>query len=182
MDTNVGQKIKTLRLASDLTQEELANRAGLTKGFISQVENEKFQTSISIESLSDILDVLGVSLSEFFMETESEQIVYKQSDRSQIENTGASRFEILVPGSTNNIMDPILIELQPGEKLEEKEPHPGEQFGYVLKGSVTIVINKEKHKISKGNCFYFTSDKPHQMINENNKPVTFIWVTTPPQM
>jgi transcriptional regulator with XRE-family HTH domain len=182
METNIGQKIKNLRLTSDLTQEELANRAGLTKGFISQMENDKFQTSISIESLSDILDVLGISLSEFFSETESEQVVFKLSDRSQIDSTGASRFEMLVPGSTNNIMDPIMVELQPGEQLEKKDPHPGEQFGYVLKGTVTIVLNKEKHNVSKGNCFYFTSDKHHQMINVSKKPVTFLWVTTPPQM
>lgn len=182
MSINIGQKIKNLRLTSDLTQEELANRAGLTKGFISQMENEKFQTSISIESLSDILDVLGISLSEFFSDTESQQVVYKLSDRSQIDSTGASRFEMLVPGSTNNIMDPILVELLPGEQLEKKGPHPGEQFGYVLKGTVTIILNKELHKASKGNCFYFTSDRQHQMINKSNKPVTFLWVTTPPQM
>ena len=70
MDLNIGSKIKALRLASDLTQEELANRARLTKGFISQLENEKFQTSISLDSLADILDALGVSLSEFFGDTD----------------------------------------------------------------------------------------------------------------
>ena len=52
-----------MRLASDLTQEELANRAKLTKGFISQLENE--QTSISLDSLADILDALGISIPAF---------------------------------------------------------------------------------------------------------------------
>lgn len=182
MNINIGQKIKSLRLASDLTQEELANRAGLTKGFISQLENEKFQTSISLESLSDILDVLGISLSDFFIETESQQVVFKLSDRTQIDGTGASRFEMLVPGSTNNVMDPIMVELRPGEQLEKKDPHPGEQFGYVLTGTVTIFLNKEKHIARKGHCFYFTSDRHHQMINDSNKPVIFLWVTSPPQM
>ena len=72
----LGKKIKSLRLTSELTQEELANRAKLTKGFISQIENENFETSISLESLSDILDALGVSLTDFFKETKEPQIVF----------------------------------------------------------------------------------------------------------
>ncbi|MCK4606862.1 MAG: helix-turn-helix transcriptional regulator, partial [candidate division Zixibacteria bacterium] len=63
----IGEKIKALRLSSDLTQEELANRAGLSKGFISQLEND--QTSIQIDSLADILEALSVSLSDFFSDS-----------------------------------------------------------------------------------------------------------------
>ena len=64
MELNIGQKIMAMRLASDLTQEELAIRAGLTKGFISQLEND--QTSIQIDSLADIVEVFGMTMSEFF--------------------------------------------------------------------------------------------------------------------
>lgn len=182
MDINIGQKIKALRLASDLTQEELANRAGLTKGFISQVENEKFQTSISLDSLSDILDVLGVSLAEFFSEADSRRVIYTAADRMPVDGTGAHRFELLIPGSTNSLMDPIVVELQPGERLEEKDPHPGEQFGYVLSGTVTLRLTKKKYEIPKNACFYFKSDQPHQILNNSGKAAAFLWVTTPPQM
>lgn len=182
MNINIGQKIKTLRLGSDLTQEELANRAKLTKGFISQVENGKFQISISLESLSDILDALGISLAEFFLESEKTQVVFKPSDRIPFDDTGANKFELLVPGSTNNEMDPILVELNPNQKLEKKEPHPGEQFGYTLKGTVTLIINKNIYEIHKNNCFYFKSDQPYQILNKSNKATTFLWITTPPQI
>ena len=182
MNINIGQKIKALRLGSDLTQEELANRAKLTKGFISQVESEKFQTSISLESLSDILDALGISLAEFFSGTKETPVVYKLSDRIPVEGTGAALFELLVPGSTNNLMDPILVELKPKEQLEKREPHPGEQFGFVLKGSISLVINKKKYEVKKSNCFYFKSDQTHQISNRSDKEALFLWVTTPPQM
>lgn len=182
MNINIGKKIKALRQTSDLTQEELANRARLTKGFISQVENEKFQTSISLESLADILDALGVTLSEFFTDSKETQAVFKHSDRIPVDGTGAGKFELLVPGSTNNLMDPIFIELQPGEKLEEKKPHPGEQFGFVLKGTITLSLNKKRYKVSRNDCFYFKSDQSHQILNNSNRVVSLIWVTTPPQM
>jgi len=182
MDINIGKKIKALRLASDLTQEELAQRAELTGGFISQVENEKFQTSISIDSLSDILDVLGVSLAEFFAESDGPQVVYSPADRVPIDGTGAESFELLIPGSTNTMMDPSVVELQSGEALEERDPHPGEQFGYVLRGTITLVLAKKEYQVKKSGCFYFEANKPHQIMNKSGKPASFLWVTSPPQM
>ena len=63
---NIGAKIKELRVAKGLTQEELADRAELSKGFISQLERDL--TSPSIVTLVDILQCLGVSVSAFFAE------------------------------------------------------------------------------------------------------------------
>ena len=61
---NLGNKIKERRVLLQLTQQELANRCELTKGYISQLENDS--VSPSLETLEIILDVLGISLSEFF--------------------------------------------------------------------------------------------------------------------
>ncbi len=180
MRLRIGSKIKSLRLASELTQEELANRARLTKGFISQLEND--QTSISLESLADILDALGVSLPEFFSDSSEAQIVFRPTERVAVDGMGASRFELLVPSSTNNLMDPIMVELQPGESLKDSGPHSGEQFGYVLKGTVTLKVNKKVLKVPRRHCFYFKSDKPHQIMNKSGSVVSFLWVTSPPQM
>ena len=74
----IGVKIKQLRLENGLTQEELANRCELTKGFISQIENNL--TSPSISTLTDILEVLGSSLSEFFDDKEDETYVFTPED------------------------------------------------------------------------------------------------------
>ena len=74
----IGYKIKTLRIAKGLTQEELADRAELSKGFISQIERDL--TSPSISTLVDILQCLGTNLKDFFNNEEDEQIVFKQPD------------------------------------------------------------------------------------------------------
>jgi len=176
----IGSKIKSLRLASELTQEELANRARLTKGFISQLEND--QTSISLDSLADILDALGVSLSEFFSDSAEAQVVFHPSERVAVDGMGAGKFELLIPGSTNNLMDPIVVELQPGESLKDRGPHSGEQFGYVLRGTVTLKINKKVLKIPRRHCFYFKSNRPHQILNNSGSVASLLWVTSPPQM
>ena len=180
MRLEIGQKIKALRLASELTQSELAARARLTKGFISQVERD--QTSISLDSLLDILDALGVTITEFFNDTGQAKKVFTPKDRISLPEKGAERFEILIPGSTNNLMDPIMVTLAPGESLPEEGPHAGEEFGYVLSGTLTLIVGKKHHKITSRSCFYFEADQHHQFVNRGKAKTSFLWVTSPPQM
>ncbi len=180
MKQQIGEKIKVLRLASDLTQEELANRARLTRGFISQIEND--QSSINLDSLADILEALGTTLTEFFSENASPHIVYKPSERIAVEGEGISKFEILVPGSTNNVMNPTLLKIKPGEKLKKMEPMPGEQFGYVLKGTISLKINNKVREIPSRNCFYFESNMHNQILNKSDKTAELLWITSPPHM
>jgi transcriptional regulator with XRE-family HTH domain len=77
----IGEKIKNLRNLCQLTQEELADRCELTKGYISQVENDL--TSPTISTLSDILTALGTNLSEFFLE-ESSSKLFKIASQSRM--------------------------------------------------------------------------------------------------
>ena len=75
---DIGEKIKRLRSEKQLTQEELANRCELSKGFISQLENNL--TSPSIATLIDILEILGTNLREFFADEVNEKITFKTFD------------------------------------------------------------------------------------------------------
>ena len=104
----LGIKIKELRLKKGLTQEELASRCELTKGYISQLENDL--TSPSIATLNDILTTLGTSLNEFFSDDEYEQIVFKEEDYFEKDSDG-SRLLWLVPTAQKNMMEPIVLEL-----------------------------------------------------------------------
>ena len=75
----IGNKIKRLRLESGMTQEEIADRCELTKGYISQLERDL--TSPSISTLEDILECLGTSLQKFFgEEVIDEQVVFNDSN------------------------------------------------------------------------------------------------------
>jgi len=180
MRLEIGQKIKALRLASELTQSELAARARLTKGFISQVERD--QTSISLDSLLDILDALGSTITEFFGDLGRPRKVFSPKERVSVTEKGIEKFEILVAGSTNNLMDPIVIKMAPGESLPEEGPHAGEEFGYILSGTMTLIIGKKSFKVPPRHCFYFEADEKHQFVNRGKASVSILWVTSPPQM
>ncbi|MCX6826088.1 MAG: XRE family transcriptional regulator [candidate division Zixibacteria bacterium] len=180
MRLEIGEKIKALRLASELTQSELATRARLTKGFISQVERD--QTSISLDSLLDILEALGVTITEFFGNIGYSPAVFSPKERVSVADKGVEKFEILIPGSTNNLMDPIMIRMAPGEELPTEGPHAGEEFGYVLSGVPTLILGRKVYKLSPRHCFYFEADQSHQFVNRGKAITSFLWITSPPQM
>ena len=85
---NIGQKVRELRIAKNLTQEELADRSELSKGFISQLERDL--TSPSIATLVDILQCLGTNLNEFFSDDEEEQVVFGDEDYFEKKDTDPS--------------------------------------------------------------------------------------------
>ena len=76
----------------------------------------------------------------------------------------------------------VMLELKPGERIDEQEPHPGEQFGYVLQGSATLRLDGKAQRVGKGHCFYFEADKRHQIGNDGKSTVRLLWVISPPQM
>jgi transcriptional regulator with XRE-family HTH domain len=175
----IGERIRNLRQLSNLTQEELAERAGLTKGFISQVERDL--TSISLDSLIQILGALDEDISEFFRDsTGEEKIVYREDDRVAIEKEKIQRFELLVPGSTNRRLEPILLTLRKGQVTPKERPHEGEEFGYLLRGRVTLRFGKEVLKLKTGECFYLSAEKEHWLQNTSSKEAIILWISSPP--
>ena len=175
----IGEKIKFLRQAANLTQEELADRCELSKGFISQLERD--MTSPSIATLCDILESLGTSLPQFFQEPADEKIVFTRDDFS-VKSDADSGSEIcwLVPNAQKNAMEPILVTLAPGGTTYPDNPHEGEEFGYILEGSILINLGSRKVKARKGDSFLIRPNQPHSLFNAGRRPARILWVSTPP--
>jgi transcriptional regulator with XRE-family HTH domain len=174
----IGERIRNLRQSSNLTQEELAERANLTKGFISQVERDL--TSISLDSLVQILDALDEDISDFFREASQEKIIFREADRVAIEKEKVEKFELLVPGSTNRRLEPVLLTLKKGQGTPREKPHEGEEFGLVLRGRVNLRFGREVLKLKKGECFYLSAEKEHWLHNSSSKEAVVLWISSPP--
>lgn len=179
MVVQIGEKIKRLRLENNLTQEELADRCELSKGFISQLERD--MTSPSIASLVDILESLGTNLQAFFSETVEEKIVFKSEDFFEKENEEVGyKLEWIIPNAQKNMMEPILLTLSPGGAYDEHEPHVGEEFGYVLSGTVVIRLGNKKYIAKAGDSFYYKANKGHEILNKGRREAVLLLVGTPP--
>ncbi len=171
------QQTEELRVLKGLTQEELADRSELSKGFISQLERNL--TSPSITTLMDILQCLGTSIGEFFNEAPDEQIVFGKQDYFVKEDTEyKNEIKWIIPNAQKNTMEPIYLTLQAGGSTCPDTPHEGEEFGYVLQGAVSIHLGNKTYKAKKGESFYYTADKTHFLSSKNG--ATLIWVSSPP--
>lgn len=172
----IGNKIKRLRLQLNLSQAELADRCELTKGYISQLENDL--TSPSISALCDILSALGTDLAEFFKREDDGQVVFSADDFIE-KKDGGMLLKWIIPNAQKNEMEPVLVELEAGAKTEDF-PHDGEEFGFVLEGKIFIELGKNRYPCKKGEAFYYTADKSHGITNAGKSVAKFIWVSTPP--
>ncbi len=173
----LGAKIKSLRLKNGLTQEELADRCELTKGYISQLENEL--NSPSIATLKDILQALGSSLTEFFSDEDDEKVVFGKEDYFE-KQTDDYTVTWLVPSAQKNSMEAIRMELEPSKSSEKDLPHDGEEFGYVLEGKIRVNVGKKKFVANEGETFYFRADKTHSIQNLTDKKAVVLWLSCPP--
>ncbi len=173
----IGAKIKELRILKGLTQEELADRSELSKGFISQLERDL--TSPSIATLVDILQCLGTNINDFFTAYSDEQVVFKKTDYFEKSDMDLlNKIEWIIPNAQKNMMEPILLTLQAGGSTYPDNPHEGEEFGYILQGSITIHIGTATHRAKKGESFYFVPAKKHYITSKTG--AVLLWVSTPP--
>ena len=174
---NLGKKIKEMRNQLGLTQEELADRCELTKGYISQLENNL--NSPSIATLTDILAALGSNLSAFFQEERDEKVVFSKNEFIEKDSDGVL-LNWLIPNAQKNMMEPVLVELGEGVETPLDVPHEGEEFGYVLDGKIAISLGNKHHICKKGEAFYYAASKPHSIINKGKNKARFLWISTPP--
>lgn len=176
---DIGNRMKELRIHYGLTQQELADRSELSKGFISQLERNL--TSPSIGTLLDIIQCLGTTPAEFFADDEPEQIVFKKEDYfTKIDEESHAKIEWVIPNAQKNLMEPVRITLSPGGKSMELKPSEAEEFGYVLKGTIRIVYGTKSYLVKAGESFYLKSLKRHHIEACGTREAVFIWVSNPP--
>lgn len=177
---DIGQKLKELRIQAGLTQEELAERSDLTKGFISQVERNL--TSPSMTTFFDILAALGKEPAEFFNGMSKDKYVFNVEDQVESKNEELGHvLTWIVPTSQKNLMEPISLRINPKGKTKAVPPFEGEVLGYLIEGkSVLLYYGKDKSEIKKGECFYISADREHYIENPGEEMAVLLWISAPP--
>ena len=176
----IGKKLRALRQQRNLTQEELADRCELSKGFISQVERDL--ASPSIATLVDMLECLGTSLQVFFTDDSKEKVAFSPADLFEKPDDEAKHGKItwLIPTAQKNSMEPILLELDVDGETNVLPPHEGEEFGYVLAGRITLCTGRREYTIKTGGSFCLHPSNTHSLRNSGKTKAKVLWVSTPP--
>ncbi len=186
----IGSKIRDLRSKYKYTLQELANKTGLSKPFLSQIENDYVIPPIA--TLLKLAKALNVSLSYFFQdEATSEKIsITRKHERVKIgrrphherEGEVSYIYESLETKKRDKHMEPFFVEFPPIEKEKMNfTTHEGEEFLYVLEGKVEFRTVDRVEILEPGDSIYFDSSISHAFRCVGDKPakaVAVIWSKT----
>ncbi|MDC7222815.1 MAG: helix-turn-helix domain-containing protein [Spirochaetales bacterium] len=176
---SLGNKIKEKRMELGMSQKALADMTDLTPGFLSQVERDL--TEPSITSLRKISKALNVAIFYFLMNDEEKKVVVKKEERQVLKFPDSHMtWELLTP-DLNRQMEMLMGELEPGAlTCEEPLPHPGEEVTHVQKGKMWIKIGEDEYTLKEGDTIYYLGSIPHQIKNVGDDMLRFITTITPP--
>ena len=173
----IGQKIKNLRRLKNLTQEELAERTDLSKGYISQIESNK--TSPSMETFLNILEVLGTSPKEFFDTKYVTKVHYPKNEQLTYDEDEKGYFlQWPVKRSNEFDMEPLLLTLQPYASYKDFQPSVSDTFVYCLEGKVTLTLGDHQYTAEQGDALYFKAHATHRLSNAGHVCAKLMIVAT----
>lgn len=183
----IGARLKHARLLIGINLRTAAELAGITESYLSKLENDRVRPSLA--TLHRIANALDTNISALTSETEPSQgyaTVIKQEQRPAIEfgddgdNAEGIRLEKLMPSSPGNLLQANVHVVSPGGGSKEQISHRGQEFGYVLEGSLQLIVCDETYEISAGDAFSFNSSLPHCYHNVGDITARIVWVNTPP--
>jgi len=168
-------------MSQNLSQRELAKRAGVTNSTISMIE--KNSVSPSVSSLKKVLNGIPISLVDFFAEEDSEaqsqQVTYSPEDLMNI-GTGDVDMHLVGKAFPNRQMT-FLLETYPPEADTGTEmlENDAEEGGYILEGKIELTVGTDVFVLSANDSYYFDNNKPHRFRNPFNEVCKIISSTTP---
>jgi transcriptional regulator with XRE-family HTH domain len=176
---SIGTRLRSIRKSQGLSLRQVAERVGCTPSYLSMVENDKLDPSAS--RLKSIADALGSTIVKLFSEQNEDDIVLRRSERQRVAFRGSKlTIEILIHQGPDKKLDARLAIMEPGGGSEGDYAHQGEEFGYVLKGTLELTVEGIAYTLREGDTFYFESRQPHRFRNVGDDEVQILWVNHPP--
>ena len=186
-DSRVGSKITTVRTSLGLSREELAERSGCDAAVIERIEAGEVLPSLA--PLITISRALGVRLGTLLDDdTQVGPVVTRGSEAEAVQHlvsletgtgSGLLEFFSLAAGKAARHMDPFVIDVNSGEE-HELSSHEGEEFLYVLEGTLEVEYGKSTHTLEVGDSIYYDSIVPHQVRTAGEAPARILAVVYTP--
>jgi transcriptional regulator with XRE-family HTH domain len=177
----ISNKIKSIRKEKNLTLQDIADRAGVTKGLISQIENSRTIPSLLV--LIQIIKALEVDLDLFFNDLGDHAnavpiLVQRKADYERFEkepSSGYEYFRIFTKKVKQSTIDIVLLEIQPGSSRDFVQTEAFE-YKYIISGSVKYQFLDQEIELGAGDSMLFDGRLPHNPINEGTEVVKMLVV------
>jgi transcriptional regulator with XRE-family HTH domain len=177
-DTRVGRRVRALRLERNLSLAELAAKAGVSIGALSQIERGLSSLRVKvIWPLAAALDIEPSALITDGKDAGNDLYCVRADKRRQIpvKSEGIAKALLSPPGAT---LTGLLVTVEADGGTAEAYAHIGHEFGYVLSGAVELVVDSTKYVLKNGDSFAFKSTLLHAFRNPGTEPCQILWVNT----
>lgn len=174
----LGKKIRSLRFRRGLTVQQLAEASNLSKGFISQVENDR--TSPSLATLRDLARALDTSVAYLVVEDEQAPYVVREFARPRIQREGSAARVELLSAQPRRALEVLMAELPPGASSGDGREFPsGEQCIVCLEGQVAVTCGEHRLVLDAGDSCHHDGHLPHTVENPGGTPARVLIAVTP---
>jgi transcriptional regulator with XRE-family HTH domain len=176
----LGSAIKSFRKEKNLTLTVLSEKTGLTAGLLSRIEN--FRTIPSLPVLLKIAAALEVQPAELMAgigEKKSPKwVLVRENERTQLERENSRGFSYETLLDTESVgcnLQTLILNIEPGAE-REKVTTDGDQFIFILKGSIIFSLGEGKINMSEGDILFFDGSIEHVPENPGTEPAVLLAV------
>ena len=171
----IAERLRGLRDTLELSIDELVAECGISKEEYMQAETG--DSDISVSMLQKIARKYDIALDVLMFGAEPKMNSYfltRAGKGTSIERTKAYKYQSLAAGFIHREADPFIVTVEPNDAPMHYNTHEGQEFNYVLEGSMMISINGKELILNEGDSLYFNSNLPHGMKALNGKNVRFL--------
>jgi transcriptional regulator with XRE-family HTH domain len=178
----IGGQLRELRKLKGLTLQEIASKADISVGYLSQIERN--QSKLPIGVLKKLSDLLGVHMNWFFQGSthsapEERDLVVRKAHRRQLTFTGLGIIEELLSPNLSGPLELLMSTIEPGADSGDCS-HDGNEAGIVISGTLDLWVSNQFFRLEEGDSFSFSSTSFHRCGNPGKIPTKVVWVMTPP--
>ncbi|VEN72931.1 XRE family transcriptional regulator [Candidatus Desulfarcum epimagneticum] len=172
----VGKRIKKIRTEKSISFERLANDTGFSVEYLKRME--KGEETPSVGALLQIARSLEMDSAEFLRSQENRQ---ENRVREYAMRTDNYAYKTLTPGAENKHLKSFLVEVDPmRDHTGLNYQHEGEEFAYLLSGSVEIIVGENVNRLEAGESLHFNSGIRHQLKNVGDEKAELLVVIYSP--
>ena len=179
----LGERIKALRKAKNYTIEQVSTLCGLSKSFISMLENGR--TNVSATKLEKLASIFGLRASDLLPDASSQALIHvvRKNEGATVKGFGAGINAHLLSNDFHRRIQPVLLTLEPGATLENETGHAGEEFVFILSGRLQLTVDEYTPvTLESGDSAYYPCALSHTFKNVSKAVTSLLTISTPPKL
>jgi quercetin dioxygenase-like cupin family protein/DNA-binding XRE family transcriptional regulator len=176
---HVGGRVRSVRESRNLSLSDIFQRTGIPESILEEIENETMAPPLgTVIKLAKALEmkmgyfISGEDTRPYTIVRHDDRKVVSRYDQGKGEAYGYE-YESLAPHKKDRHMEPFLVTLEPADTEEERSAHDGQEFIFVLEGTMEVRLGKEVHLLNPGDSIYYDSTVPH-LVKCHGKDTTHI--------